>query len=329
VLSIVHVDTEREWRGGQEALLALARGLRERGHLQRMVCPEGSALAERALAEGFTVATALRGALIESRAEILHSHSGRAQNAAFLASRGMNIRRVVTRHVAFAPRHPWVHRLKYQLTCHGIIAVSNAVCGVLLHSGVPPAKIEVIHTGVELPPIRPARMRQEKFVAGHLGAFTHEKGQDVAIRAAELLPDVHFVLAGDGPLLAEARKSARVSVSFPGFIQDPSAFYAGLDVFIMPSRSEAWGLAALEAMAHGVPVIASNVGGLAEIVKPGEGGWLVPPGDAQALASAIAQAASDPACLRAAGAAARRRAALFSQRQTVEQTEAFYLRLSR
>src|SRR5438105_12816709 len=95
----------------------------------------------------------------------------------------------------------------------------------------------------------------------------------------------------------------------------------------MPAGSEAWGLGALGAVARGIPVIASKVGGLAEIVRHGDGGWLVPPDDAEALAAAIVEAASDRERLKAAGQAARRRAALFSLRQTIERTEAFYHRM--
>ena len=116
-----------------------------------------------------------------------------------------------------------------------------------------------------------------------MGAFTKEKGQDVAMAAAALLresmPYARFILAGDGTLLNDLRRRAPENVVFPGFLSDHAAFFAALDLFIMPSRSEAWGMAALEAMAHGVPVIASDVGGLPEIVEPGNGGWLVPPGD--------------------------------------------------
>jgi glycosyltransferase involved in cell wall biosynthesis len=114
---------------------------------------------------------------------------------------------------------------------------------------------------------------------------------------------------------------------FPGFLAERSRFFAALDLFIMPSRAEAWGLAALEAMAYGVPVIASDVGGLAEIVSPEEGGRQVPPGDAAALADAINVAASDRERLRAEGLKGRERARGFSTEQTVERTEAFYRRL--
>ena len=95
----------------------------------------------------------------------------------------------------------------------------------------------------------------------------------------------------------------------------------------MPSRSEAWGLAALEAMAHGIPVVASRVGGLPEMIEANESGWLVAPGDAGELAAAIERAAADRETLRAMGMRARERAKRFSLEETAERTEAFYRRL--
>ncbi|MCU1337148.1 MAG: hypothetical protein JWO19_2729 [Bryobacterales bacterium] len=294
------------------------------------MCPPASALAARARSAGFPVEK-----LVPRTTEIVHAHSGRAQTIAFWQTFGSNVRRVVTRHVAFPPKNPWMHRLKYTRTCDGIIAVSDAVRRGLIDSGVPAAKIETIHTGIEMPEPAP-RDRQRfglgetDFVIGHMGAFTHEKGQDVAVAAAALvrqsLPQAKLVLAGDGPLLSEFRRSAPENVTFPGFVSDRAAFFAALDLFIMPSRSEAWGLATLEAMAHGVPVIASDAGGLPEIVESGNGGWLVPAGDPAALARAITAAASSPESLRTQAQRARERARLFSVDRMVEQTEAFYRR---
>lgn len=323
------MDTEETWRGGQESLLTLARGLRERGYRQTIVCPPASVLAERAKAAGFPIAR-----LGLRTADIVHAHSGRAQTVAFWKTIGAPVCRVVTRHVAFQPKNPWLYRLKYTRTCRGIIAVSDAVRRGLMETGVPAAKIEVIHTGIEMPPQPPVRDRQKlglddaDFVVGHMGAFTKEKGQDVAVAAAALLrqslPQARVILAGDGPLLYEVRQRAQENVMFPGFISDRASFFAALDLFVMPSRSEAWGLAALEAMAHGVPVIASDAGGLPEIVEPGNGGWLVPSGDVAALARAITMAAADPGRLRAQGQRAFERAKLFSVVRMVQQTEAFY-----
>lgn len=325
----------------------LVRRLRKRGHRQSIACSMQSDLADRARAEGFPLlaapgSRALRRLLMEERADIVHAHTGRAQNLAAIAALGLDVRRVVTRHVAFAPRNPLVHRVKYSLTCDGIIAVSEPVRHALVAAGVPAAKIEVIHTGIEMPEALPdesarrvARQRLgiplECVAVGHMGAFTEEKGQDVAIDAltsCDASLGVHLVLAGEGPLREELqRRSAKLPVNFPGFVEDRANFYAGLDLFVMPSKSEAWGLAALEAMAYGVPVIASASGGLAEMVEPGSGGWLVPPGNPKALAEAINAAVSDMEQLRVAGIAARKRAALFSAERTADQTEAFYRRL--
>ena len=221
--------------------------------------------------------------------DIVHAHDGRAQNISALASAGLPLRRVASRQVAFPPRRPLIHRWKYAKTCHGIIANSEAVRGVLIAAGIPAANIEVIPPGIELPAELPnaglraeARARwgfsSEDFVIGHAGAFTREKGQDVALEAARLfaprLPHARMLLVGDGP---ERRNPTEGIAILPGFLDDLNEFYAALDLFIMPSRSEGWGLTALRAMANGLAVIATDVGGLRELVEQGKTGWLVPP----------------------------------------------------
>ena len=297
--------------------MTLARGLRERGHLQLIVSPADSALTEHARTEGFDVSTK-----VPRTGDIVHAHSGQAHNMAVRATLGVSITRVVTRHVAFVPRHPMIHRLKYTKTCDGIIAVSDSVREVLLLAGIPSSRITVIHTGVEVP-ASVERHVHDGLVVGHMGAFTREKGQDVLVEAARALPDIQFVLVGEGVLLEEMRHSAPKNVSFPGFVTDKAAFFAGIDLFAMPSRSEAWGLAALEAMAYGVPVIASDIQGLREIVTPGTG-WLVPAEDAEGMARAI-RAAGGIAC--PTQEALRARAAEFTVAKMTEETEMFYRRV--
>jgi glycosyltransferase involved in cell wall biosynthesis len=240
--------------------------------------------------------------------------------------------------VAFQPRHAIVHRLKYTSTCDGIIAVSNAVRSTLLGAGVPEEKIAVIPNGIEIPDKlasdeerASARLkwgfRNEHFVVGHLGAFTPEKGQDVAMTAAALLekrlPQLRMILAGHNPPGAKARPN----VVLPGFVANREEFFAALDLFIMPSLSEGWGLAAAEALARAIPVVASATGGLIEIVELGETGWLVPPGDSTALADAMAEAACDANRLRSMGEMARRRSERFSAVRMGELTDAFYRRI--
>jgi glycosyltransferase involved in cell wall biosynthesis len=218
-----------------------------------------------------------------------------------------------------------IHRLKYTKTCDGIIAVSGAVRDMLIRSGIPSSHIEVIHTGIELPAHTGSRPAAGPITVGHMGAFTKEKGQDTLIAVARELPQVRFVLAGDGPLREELQHSATRNVEFRGFVSDAAAFFGQLDVFLMPSKSEAWGLAALEAMAHGVPVIGSDIQGLAEIIESGKSGWLLPSSDISAWTRAIAGLQRGE--LETLSSSARARAAQFTVAQMAEQTERFYARL--
>jgi glycosyltransferase involved in cell wall biosynthesis len=352
ILKIAHIDAGKDFRGGQDLLLCLARGLKQRGHRQVIVCPEGSALAERAARDGQEVIAlgtsgSLRRLLRDKHFEIVHAHDAKAQTISFRASLGLPIRRVASRQVAFTPRHPLLHRWKYSRTCDRVIANSQSVRQILLAAGVPDSQIEVVPPGIEIPqelasPSMRARARarwnfsSDDFVIGHAAAFTHEKGQDVALEAALLLapklPRARMLLAGDGPErsnpgIADLARRASASVQLPGFIEDLDEFYTALDLYIMPSRSEGWGLTALRAMAFGLPVIASYTGGLAELVEHENTGWLITADSPGALAEAIIDAASDPKRLCEFGRQARERAAQFSIERTVDQTERLYLRL--
>ncbi|HEV2350219.1 MAG TPA: glycosyltransferase family 4 protein [Terriglobia bacterium] len=377
MLSLVHLDTGEDLRGGQIQLLMLARGLAARGHQQLIVTLDGTALEARARQEGYRVfglprhdpagahgVFQLRQLLHSEPFQILHAHDGRGQTISWLASMGMHVSRVASRRVIYAPPRRIDTRLKYGRTCDAVIAVSNYVRQLLVDAGVPDSRIEVIYDGVEIQENLPdavtrSRLRaqwqwgcsDQDFVVGHIASAGQEKGLDVARDAASLLkesvPEARIVTAltgsgcsgpqsffypiegevlgmdGGGGLKVNYTSNLRTMV----LPQNRSEFFTALDLFIMPSRAEGLGSAALLAMAHGVPVVASQVGGLPEIVEEGETGWLVPPGSAQALADAIVRAASDPVRLREMGIKARQRAAQFSSTLMVERTEKLYERL--
>ncbi|HUX10255.1 MAG TPA: glycosyltransferase family 4 protein, partial [Terriglobia bacterium] len=163
-----------------------------------------------------------------------------------------------------------------------------------------------------------------------------EKGQDLAIRALEMLagrlPNARLVLGGDitaNDLAASSLAAAVGSrqVLLAGYQENLYKFFSALDLYIMPSRSEGLGSSALLAMAHALPVIATNVGGVPEIVEEGRTGWLVPPESPEALASAMSAAASNPSRLKELGANAREHAKEFSADVMVERTETLYDRL--
>ncbi|MBZ5668401.1 MAG: glycosyltransferase family 4 protein [Acidobacteriia bacterium] len=361
---IVHVDTALDFRGGQQQLLQLARGLGWRGHQQLIVCPERSLLAERAREAGCSVAELpaydpghVRGALQLRRrlraepADLLHAHDGQGQTISALATTGLPVRRAASRLVMFQPKWfaggGFLQGLKYEHTCHGVIAVCEYVKQLLVRTGVSASRIEVIPVGIDWPENPPgpelrARMRaqwglrEDDFVVGHLGAFTLEKGQDIAVEAAILLapklPGLEMLLAGEVSAQAQSRLAPRLRAAAGHarvleFLENPSEFLSALDLFIMPSRAEGLPASVLLAMASGLGVVASKVGGLPEIVTHGKTGWLVPPDSPEALAAGILEAASDRARLREFGASGRARARQFSIEQMIARTEAFYARL--
>jgi glycosyltransferase involved in cell wall biosynthesis len=292
------------------------------------------------------------------RYQILHAHDGKGQTISWLASMGTNVARVASRRVIYAPPRRIDTRLKYGRTCDAVIAISKYIRQLLVDAGVPQSNIEVIYDGVELPeeipeattgdPVRAVwHYKAHDFLVGHINTGTNEKGLDVAEAAARLLeksaPDVQIAIAIALPNSANsfgemrsilspsaepdsATKGNYRHISCPA---DLSKLFAALDLYIMPSRSEGLGSSALVAMAYGVPVVASHVGGLPEIVEDGVTGWLVPPESPQALADVIVRAASDPKCLREMGMKAHERAAQFSSTLMVERTEALYERLVR
>ena len=142
-----------------------------------------------------------------------------------------------------------------------------------------------------------------------------------------------LVLVGDGPERAdvEALASAlgcRPAVAFAGERRTLGPLFARSDLFLLPSAQESFGLAALEALASGVPVVASRVGGVPEVVTHGETGWLVPAGDPRSMAAAVLELLGDPARRAAMGRAARAAAmARFQPEPLVGRVEDLYRRL--
>lgn len=355
-LGIVHVDTGRSMRGGQRQLLLLARGLRHHGHTQLIACPEGSPLEAAAHAEHFATLALprpdpghargirrLRRRLRQENWHIIHAHDGVGQTIAWIASLGTRLRRVAHRRVTFLPARKLDYRLKYRHTAHAVIAVSEFVKSIVIGAGIDSENVVVIPDGIELPETLPtaemrARVRAswgvkpEHFAIGLFASSAPEKGQDIAEGAMDQLgprlPLARLVVAGPLPSRHSAPEShggaAEKFIVRLGYQNDLDEYFAGLDLFLMPSRSEGLGSSALLAMARGVPVIATRVGGLPEIVINAETGWLAEPESAAALAEAIISAARNRNRLDELGRQAARFAGNFSAARMTERTEALY-----
>lgn len=178
-----------------------------------------------------------------------------------------------------------------------IIAVSDALAEYLCSCGISRDKIAVVHNGVDLKYYDDNATgeyhRVGSFVIGTVARLIPQKGIDVLLEAFYMLlhkcNNVKLVIAGDGPSRMELERwcwemNIADRVSFLGYIDDINAFMRRLDVFVLPSLSEGFGISVLEAMACARPVIASSTGGVPEIIDHGRTGLLFPPGDSGALA---------------------------------------------
>jgi glycosyltransferase involved in cell wall biosynthesis len=169
----------------------------------------------------------------------------------------------------------------------------------------------------------------------HVGRLHPQKGQDLLVdafaRARQKVPRLVLFLVGEGKFregLEERTRAANLSeaVRFGGARRDIVPYYKAADIFVFPSRYEAFGIALLEAMAAGLPVVASRTGGIPELATEGAA-LLVPVGDVNSLASALASLAEDPARRACLGTAARARAASFDVRLHLPRLEQLYASL--
>ena len=197
---------------------------------------------------------------------------------------------------------------------HAIVANSSAARAQLEREGVPPGRIQVIANGVSLEPFTRVPTRRPLATILTVANLRREKAHETLLRAAALLaptgPALRFLIAGDGPRAAELRALALTlgvadRVEFLGHVDDVPSLLSRADAFVLPSRSEAFPNAAIEAMAAGLPIVACAVGGLLDLIDHGRTGLLVPVDDAGAIASAIGQLAADPSHAARLGDTAR------------------------
>jgi glycosyltransferase involved in cell wall biosynthesis len=216
-----------------------------------------------------------------------------------------------------------------------IVAITHALARFQVERvGLPADKIEVIHYGLDDVPASwgtnsPDPVPADRRIVLCVCRLEQQKGVDVAIRALRDVPDTQLVVLGEGPARGELEELAReleVPVYMPGRVPDVAAWLRRAAMLVHPVRWEGFGLALLEAMLASLPVVATRVSAIPEIVKDGETGLLVPPDDPAELEAAIARVLSDPGEY---GKLGRERALTeFSVARMADRTLAVYERLA-
>jgi glycosyltransferase involved in cell wall biosynthesis len=338
-MNIVHIETGRNWLGGPAQVLYLMRGLRERGHAVRLVCPGESALGRRAADAGLDVRfIPFRGdvdprlflgcvrAIRSFNADLVHLHSRRgADTQGAWAARFLGKPVVLSRRVDYPLRDSSAVRRRYAQSYDHTIAISEAIRQVLIRGGVPAERVTTVHSAVDIRQFRPdaeaaraARAElgvQERaplfaIVAHMIRRKGHDTLWDAVARISQEAPDMRVAIFGKGEEEARLRgRAAELGIErhliWAGFREDLPTVLPAIGCLVHPARMEGLGVAILQALACGKPVIACPVGGIPEAVRPPLDGWLVPVDDSAALAAAMREAMADPVASAARGAAGR------------------------
>jgi glycosyltransferase involved in cell wall biosynthesis len=324
-VKVLHVHRIGGIGGSERHLLTLLPALAERGVDVRFLGLDDPARAPDPFYEQLTVPferisaprdvdprLAVRVARAARGADLVHTHLVHADVYGALGAR----RLVSTKHNDDPFREGTFRYVERALTRRAgrVVAITNALARFLVERvGLPPEKVTTIHYGLDDLPRPwgknpPAPVPEDARVLLAICRLEPQKGVDVAIRALPVVrerhPNAELVVLGEGPERATLDRVARdleVPVHLLGRVPDVAEWLRRADMLVHPARWEGFGLALLEAMLAELPVVATNVSSIPEIVVDGETGLLVPPEDPDAFAGAVAEVLADPGALGAAG----------------------------
>jgi glycosyltransferase involved in cell wall biosynthesis len=336
-VKVLHVEAGRHLYGGARQVLYLLEGLHGQGVESILAAPGGSAIAEEArphvddlrplrmrgeLDVGLLMR--LKQVIHETAPDLIHVHSRRGADLwGGLAARLTGTPAVLSRRVD-NPEPPWLVALKYR-PYRRVITISEGIRRVLLGEGLDPARVVCVPSAIRAdeyagPCDRDAFRRElgvpkDAPVAGMVAQLIQRKGHRHLIAALPAVlrehPAMHVAVFGQGPLRAELERQAREAgiaahLHFLGFRTDLPQCLGCLDLLVHPADMEGLGVSLLQGAAAGLPLIGSRAGGIPEIVRDGESGLLVAPGDVDALATAMNRLLGDRELARRLGEGGRR-----------------------
>lgn len=361
-LRVLHIDTEKGWRGGEQQALYLAEGLKRRGVENVCVGQPGLPYVERCAAKGLavepirsrgeadpTAVTRLRRLVRSWRPDVVHMHTSHAHTLGVLAARSAGVgRTVVSRRVDFtiyrnALRLSW---LKYRFGVDRYVAISEGVRAQMLKDGIPAERIRIVHSGIDLTRFDGVKPHDYAAEFGlprgapvilDVAAFGWHKAQEVLVQATPAIlaeaPQARVVFVGEGEEMEKVRAEAKrlgvdSRIIFTGFRTDVPSLLAGADVFVMCSVMEGLCTSLLDALALRRPAVGSAVGGIPEVLIDGVTGLTVPARDPAALSAAVLRVLHDrELSARLADAGRRHVEAKFTVDAMVEGTLAVYREL--
>lgn len=325
-MHIIHVNLAKGFRGGERQTALLIQSLENQVAAQTLVCRRDSPLRDKlkgvANLKLVDANNQLVGHMQAGKASVVHAHEAKAVHWAWLHKRIYQTPYVVTRRVDTMIKNKLANRLFYgdadccvaistiiqqqlkQWTQHAIPIIPSAMSNFISDNQV----------------TREFRSRYaERFIVGHIGALVdRHKGQRVILDAASQLqkshPNLLFVFFGQGEDESALRQESQhlANVVWAGFEPNIGDFIPGLDLFVFPSRNEGLGSVLLDVMQAKVPIVATRVGGIPDLIDHEETGLLIEAGDVIALRDAVIRLAEAKAYRASLAENAYHRLTLFS-----------------
>lgn len=359
--SVVHLDTGTEWRGGQQQAAWLHESLVRDGVRSVLVCPHGSPLskwcARRELpvrpmylgGEWNVAASAVIASICRARpGAILHAHTSHALGLGLWARMmAPRTRLVATRRLDFHVGGNMVSRWKYSSRLvDAVVCISEGVRRVMIADRIPERKLVTIHDGVDMERFRESQtvalelagIPAGTIVVGTIAAMVGHKDYPTLMKAARIVlntrSDIVFWALGDG-----ARRSALEQLHaqlglgsrfvLAGFRTDVGEWLRRCDIFALSSREEGLGSSLLDAISLGIPVVATKVGGIPDVIRDGIEGLLVPRSSPEEFARAILALADEPGKRTTMSHNARERAREFTVQVMLERHLQLYRQWAR
>lgn len=360
-LSVLHIDSEKTWRGGQQQVAYLLKGLFDKGIDSVLVCQPESEYTSYCVRENipffpvkmrgeldFIAAWKIAGVCRKNNCNILHLHSAHALAIGLWVKLFLpSIKLVSVRRVDFPIKKNPLSQFKYKSrNVDKHICISDNIRAVMIQDGIQDNRLVTIHSGIDTARFSditpPSNFRESlnipesHFVVGTVAALAGHKDYPNLLHAAKIVlekrDDVTFVAAGSGPdekeiFSLKEKLNLGNRFIFAGYRTDVGNFLKTFDIFVLASFLEGLGTSLLDAQACGLPVIGCHAGGIPEIISHDHNGLLVQARDSHALAEAISLLLDDDRKRHRLGEAARVTVEKFSIQTTISKNIDLYLDL--
>lgn len=327
-LNVLHLSSEKIWRGGEQQIAYLVEELKTLGVTNFAAVREKSPFVQYCKDENIVTfslpfknsldiktAIKIKSICLKENIDIVHLHSSKSHGIGVLSKiLGNNVPFVLSRRVSFPPKNTWFTKFKYNFSAiEKIICVSENIKGIIQNYINKPEKCVTIYDGIDLEKfdltLKTTILRDEfniskdTFIIGNTSALESEKDYITFIQTIKKVVlnnnDVHAFIIGKGEeeiSLKELVKNEGMFdiITFTGFRTDIKNILPELDLFFMPSKSEGLGTSILDAFLAEVPVVATNAGGIPEMVIHEKTGMIAPIGDAETLSIYIEKIIKNP-----------------------------------